>query len=65
MKIKVDFTSDAGFDGCSIGYETERELGVIYRFASPTHSHYYEVIEKDLFFIGVLKYGIDYEIITD
>ena len=61
MKIKVEFTTEAGFDGSLITCAVERELGIIYRHASNYSGHYYEVIDKELFFLGVIKYGITYE----
>ena len=64
MKIKVEFKTDAGFDGCSIGIARERELGIVYRHTSPMCRQYYEVINKKLFFLAVIKYGISFIIIN-
>lgn len=61
MNIKVNFTSKSGFSGFSLNEEQERELGLIYKPTFLPTQQCYEVVDKKLFFLAVIKYGIVYK----
>ena len=63
--IEVLFTSESGFNGYEIGATLEKELGLEYRPKELFHRHHYAVVDKEKFFIAVVKYGITYEIFRD
>jgi hypothetical protein len=62
MKIDVFFTSDnPDISGFTICKKTERDLGLKYVPPFFVRNRYYEVVDKQLFFFSVIKYGIKFK----
>jgi hypothetical protein len=62
MKIDVLFTSDnPDISGFTICKKIERDLGLKYVPPFFLRHRYYEVVDKQLFFLSVIKYGIKFK----